>query len=60
MRAGLPGVRGAMGYAVSNFRPQRVVHGDSMNPADTQRFVDANYPWLKGANNTGARNCSDN
>ncbi len=60
VRAGLPGVRRAMGDAVSNFRPQRVVHADSMNPADAQRFVDTNYPWLKDVNNTGARNYTDN
>ncbi|MDT0269153.1 toxin glutamine deamidase domain-containing protein [Streptomyces sp. DSM 44915] len=38
----------------------RAIHADSMSPADAQRFVDTNYPWLRDVNNTGQPGYTDN
>jgi hypothetical protein len=58
---GLGGIGGAMQRLASIFKRQpTAVHAGSMNPADAQRFVDNNYPWLNDVNNTGAQNYTDN
>ncbi|WP_190232860.1 toxin glutamine deamidase domain-containing protein [Streptomyces avicenniae] len=39
------------------------IHAQSMHPADAQRFIDTNYPWLREVNNTGrpgyTQNCTN-
>ncbi|GAB2871986.1 toxin glutamine deamidase domain-containing protein [Streptomyces mayteni] len=72
LRGGLTAIRGGlrgMGVAIrrvaSRFgrQPTPVIHADSMNPADAQRFIDTNYPWLNDVNATGypgyTQNCTN-
>ncbi|MEV1009508.1 toxin glutamine deamidase domain-containing protein [Streptomyces sp. NPDC049881] len=71
LRGGLTAARGGLRSMAAALRrvgsrsrpPTGPIHAGSMSPAEAERFIDANYPWLKDVNNTGhpgyTENCSN-